>query len=59
MITFSDSDPPWEQVLISEEDCHAVYVGDGGAGNDGAGDDGVGDDGAIKTMEATTMMILK
>ena len=49
MITFSDSDPPWEQVLISEEDCHAVYVGD----------DGAGDDGAIKTMEATTMMILK
>ena len=54
MITFSDSDPPWEQVLISEEDCHAVYVGDGGAGDGGAGDDG-----AIKTMEATTMMILK
>ena len=58
MIAFSDSDPPWEQVWISEEDCHASDggAGDGGAG-DGAGDSG--DGGAMKTMATPTILMMK
>ena len=42
MIAFYDSDPPWEQVWISEEDCHPGGAGDVGVGH--AGDGGAGED---------------